>query len=97
MSPARRWISMQRPIPFLPRYRHSRSIVVLRIGYEPRIVGTRRHRPDLTAVWGTASPALVSGWPASFLRRRGDDAPLRTWNRGKSFTCLLASWKFATS
>src|SRR6185369_6541264 len=69
------------------------GIVVLRIGYEPRIVG---HAVGTTPIfnwllWGYGIPA-VSFWAASvFLRRGGDDAPLRAVESAAIlFTVLLA-------
>src|SRR5260370_280526 len=88
------WISMQRPIPFL---RSLAAIlagrVVLRIGYEPRIVGDAVGTTPIFnwLLWGYGIPAL-SFWTASqLLRRRGDDAPLRTVESAAIlFTVLLA-------
>ncbi|CAN5538264.1 DUF2339 domain-containing protein [soil metagenome] len=88
------WISMQRPIPFLRALAAIlAAIVVVRIGWEPRIVG------DLVGdtpifnwlLWGYGVPA-ASFWGAStLLRRRGDDAPLRTVESAAIlFTVLLA-------
>jgi uncharacterized membrane protein len=94
MSAGTAWISMQRPIPFLRSLSAILAgIVVLRIGYEPRIVG---HAVGTTPIfnwllWGYGIPAL-SFWTGSiFLRRRGDDAPLRTVESAAIlFTVLLA-------
>jgi uncharacterized membrane protein len=81
MSVGTAWISMQRPIPFLRSLSAILAgIVVLRIGYEPRIVGDAVGTTPIFnwLLWGYGIPAL-SFWTASiFLRRRGDDAPLRT-------------------
>jgi uncharacterized membrane protein len=67
--------------------------VVLRIGYEPRIVGDAVGTTPIFnwLLWGYGIPAL-SFWIASiFLRRRGDDAPLRTVEAAAIlFTVLLA-------
>jgi uncharacterized membrane protein len=75
------WVSTRRPIPFL-RVLSSilAGIVVLRIGYEPRIVGAAVGTTPIFnwLLWGYGVPAL-SFWAASiFLRRRGDDASLRS-------------------
>jgi uncharacterized membrane protein len=94
MSMGTAWISMQRPIPFLRSLAAILAgIVVLRVGYEPRIVG---EAVGATLVfnwllWGYGIPAL-SFWVASiFLRRRGDDAPLRAVEAAAVlFTVLLA-------
>ena len=94
MSMGTAWISMQRPIPFLRSLAAILAgIVVLRVGYEPRIVG---NAVGATLVfnwllWGYGIPAL-SFWVGSyFLRRRGDDAPLRAVEAAAVlFTVLLA-------
>src|SRR6202042_2939889 len=94
MSMGTAWISMQRPIPFL-RWLASilAGIVVLRIGYEPRIVGDAVGTTPIFnwLLWGYGIPA-ASFWTASiFLRRRGDDAPQRTVESAAIlFTVLLA-------
>jgi len=94
MSMGCAWISMQRPIPFL-RWLAAilAGIVVLRIGYEPRIVGDAVGTTPIFnwLLWGYGIPAL-SFWVGShFLRRRGDDAPLRTVESAAIlFTVLLA-------
>jgi len=94
MSMGTAWISMQRPIPFLRSLAAILAgIVVLRIGYEPRIVGDAVGTTPIFnwLLWGYGIPA-ASFWIASiFLRRRGDDAPLRTVESAAIlFTVLLA-------
>ena len=94
MSMGAAWISMQRPIPFLRALSAILAgIVVLRIGYEPRIVGDAVGTTPIFnwLLWGYGVPAL-SFWTAGvFLRRRGDDAPLRTVEAAAIlFTALLA-------
>ena len=94
MSMGTAWISMQRPIPFLRSLAAILAgIVVLRIGYEPRIVGDAVGTTPIFnwLLWGYGIPAL-SFWVGSiFLRRRGDDAPLRTVESAAIlFTVLLA-------
>jgi uncharacterized membrane protein len=94
MSMGTAWISMQRPIPFLRSLAAILAgIVVLRIGYEPRIVGDAVGATPVFnwLLWGYGIPAL-SFWVASFfLRRRGDDAPLRAVEAAAVlFTVLLA-------
>jgi uncharacterized membrane protein len=94
MSMGTAWISMQRPIPFLRSLAAILAgIVVLRIGYEPRIVGNAVGTTPIFnwLLWGYGIPAL-SFWAASvFLRSRGDDAPLRTVESAAIlFTVLLA-------
>jgi uncharacterized membrane protein len=93
MSMGSAWISMLRPIPFLRSVAAILAgIVVLRIGYEPRIVGDAVGTTPIFnwLLWGYGLPAL-SFWVASvFLRRRGDDAPLRTVESAAIlFTVLL--------
>jgi uncharacterized membrane protein len=94
MSVGTAWISLQRPIPFLRSLAAILAgIVVLRIGYEPRIVGAAVGTTPIFnwLLWGYGIPAL-SFWTGSyFLRRRGDDAPLRTVESAAIlFTVLLA-------
>ena len=94
MSMGTAWISMQRPIPFLRSLAAILAgVVVLRIGYEPRIVGDAVGTTPVFnwLLWGYGIPAL-SFWAGShFLRRRGDDAPLRTVEAAAIlFTVLLA-------
>ena len=94
MAAGTAWISMQRPIPFL-RWLAAvlTGIVVARIGYEPRIVGDAVGTTPIFnwLLWGYGIPAL-SFWAASiFMRRRGDDAPLRAVESAAIlFTVLLA-------
>src|SRR2546429_245230 len=94
MSLAAAWISMQRPIPFLRSLAAILAgIVVLRIGYEPRIAGAAVGQVPIFnwLLWGYGIPAL-SFWIASqFMRRRRDDAPLRAVEGAAIlFTVLLA-------
>jgi uncharacterized membrane protein len=94
MSAGTAWISMQRPIPFLRALAAILAgIVVLRIGYEPRIVGDAVGTTTIFnwLLWGYGIPA-ASFWAGSiFLRRGGDDAPLRTVESAAIlFTVLLA-------
>jgi len=87
------WVSTQRPIPFL-RVLSSilAGIVVLRIGYEPRIAGDAVGTTPIFnwLLWGYGVPAL-SFWVGSlFLRRRGDDASSRSVEAAAIlFTVLL--------
>jgi uncharacterized membrane protein len=94
MSVGTAWISMHRPIPFLRSLAAILAgVVVLRIGYEPRIVGDAVGTTPIFnwLLWGYGVPAL-SFWAGShFLRRRADDAPLRTVEAAAIlFTVLLA-------
>jgi uncharacterized membrane protein len=93
MSLGTAWISLQRPIPFLRSLAAILAgIVVLRIGYEPRIIGDMVGATPIFnwLLWGYGVPAL-SFWAASiFLRRGGDDAPLRAVESAAIlFTVLL--------
>jgi uncharacterized membrane protein len=80
MSMGAAWISVQRPIPFMRSLAAIlAAIVTLRAGYEPRIAGDAIGTTPIFnwLLWGYGIPAL-SFWAGSyFLRRRGDDAPLR--------------------
>ncbi|MGX9426823.1 MULTISPECIES: DUF2339 domain-containing protein [Bradyrhizobium] len=94
MSLGTAWISLQRPIAFLRTLAAILAgIVVLRIGYEPRIVGDAVGSTPIFnwLLWGYGIPA-ASFWAASiFLRRHGDDAPLRAVESAAIlFTVLLA-------
>ncbi|NOJ38311.1 DUF2339 domain-containing protein [Bradyrhizobium australiense] len=94
MSAGTAWISTQRPIPFLRALAAILAgIVVLRIGYEPRIVGQAVGTTPIFnwLLWGYGIPA-ASFWAGSiFLRRGGDDASLRTVESAAIlFTVLLA-------
>ncbi len=94
MSLGTAWISLQRPIPVLRRLAAIfAGIVTARIGYDPRIVGDAVGTTPILnwLLWGYGLPA-ASFWGASiFLRRRGDDAPLRAVEAAAIlFTALLA-------
>lgn len=94
MSLGTAWISMKRPIPFLRSLAAILAgIVVLRIGYEPRIAGNDLGTTPIFnwLLLGYGIPA-ASFWLGSiFLRRRGDDAPLRSVEAAAIlFTVLLA-------
>jgi len=94
MSMGAAWISMQRPIPFMRALAAILAgIVTARIAYEPRIAGEAIGTTPIFnwLLWGYGVPAL-SFWAGShFLRRRGDDAPLRAVESAAIlFTVLLA-------
>jgi uncharacterized membrane protein len=94
MSMGTAWISVQRPIPFMRTLAAIlAAIVTLRIGYEPRIAGEAIGTTPIFnwLLWGYGIPAL-SFWAGSyFLRRGGDDAPLRAVEAAAIlFTVLLA-------
>jgi uncharacterized membrane protein len=93
MSPAAAWISEKRPLPALRWLAAAMVIVTLvRIGYEPRIVGDELGRTPIFnwLLYGYGVPALsfwVAGW---LLRRRADDVPARIADAGAIlFTVLL--------
>jgi len=94
MSLGTAWISLQRPIPFLRTLAAILAgIVVLRIGYEPRIVGNAVGTAPIFnwLLWGYGVPALCFWSGSYFLRRNGDDAPLRSIEAAAIlFTVLLA-------
>ncbi|WP_420965745.1 DUF2339 domain-containing protein [Bradyrhizobium sp. B120] len=88
------WLSVQRPIPFL-RWLAAilAGIVVLRIGYEPRIAGDAVGTTPIFnwLLWGYGVPALSFWAGGHFLRRNGDDVPLRMVESAAIlFTVLLA-------
>ncbi|WP_316229181.1 DUF2339 domain-containing protein [Bradyrhizobium sp. SZCCHNR1070] len=94
MSLGTAWIATQRPIPFLRTLSAVfAGLVLLRIGYEPRIVGDDVGSTPIFnwLLWGYGLPA-ASFWAASSLMRpRGDDAPLRAVEAAAIlFTVLLA-------
>ena len=93
MSMGSAWVSLQRPIPFLRVLSAMLAgIVVLRIGYEPRIAGDAVGTTPIFnwLLWGYGIPAL-SFWAGSiFLRRRANDASLRAVEAAAIlFTTLL--------
>jgi uncharacterized membrane protein len=94
MSAGTAWISLQRPIPFLRALAAVLAgIVVLRIGYEPRIAGDAIGTTPIFnwLLWGYGIPALSFWVGGHFLRQRADDAPLRTVeSTAILFTVLLA-------
>jgi uncharacterized membrane protein len=94
MSMGAAWISVQRPIPFMRTLAAILAgIVTARIAYEPRIAGEAIGTTPIFnwLLWGYGVPAL-SFWAGShFLRKRGDDAPLRAVESAAIlFTVLLA-------
>ncbi|TKW77348.1 MAG: DUF2339 domain-containing protein, partial [Bradyrhizobium icense] len=94
MSLGTAWISLQRPIPFLRTLAAILAgIVVLRVGWEPRIVGSAVGTTPIFnwLLWGYGVPALCFWGASHFLRRNGDDAPLRSVEAAAIlFTVLLA-------
>lgn len=94
MSLGTAWISMKRPIPFLRALAAILAgIVVLRIGHEPRIAGDDLGTTPIFnwLLLGYGIPAASFWLGAHFLRRRGDDGPLRSLEAAAIlFTVLLA-------
>src|ERR1700727_1297139 len=93
MSLGTAWISMQRPIPFLRSLAASlAAIAVMRTAYEPRIAGDAVGTTPIFnwLLWGYGVPALSFWIGSMFLRRRGDDASLRSVEAAAIlFTVLL--------
>ncbi len=94
MSPAAAWVAAKRPLPWL-RWLSAImvAIVVARIGYEPRIVGSALGSTPVFnwLLYGYGVPA-ASFWLAGWLLRKGaDDLPGRIVDAGAIlFTVLLA-------
>jgi uncharacterized membrane protein len=94
MVPGAAWVAERRPLPWLRWLAAIMvAVVVARIGYEPRIVGTAIGTTPVFnwLLYGYGIPALsfwVAGW---LLRRRADDLPARMVDGGAIlFTVLLA-------
>jgi len=80
MSLGTAWISLQRPVPFLRSLAAILAgIVVARIGYEPRIVGSDVGTTPIFnwLLWGYGVPALAFWTGGYLLRQRADDGPAR--------------------
>ena len=94
MAPGAAWIAEKRPLPWL-RWLAAIMVVVVvaRIGYEPRIVGTDVGTTPFFnwLLYGYGIPAAafwLAGW---LLRKRADDLPARMVDAGAVlFTVLLA-------
>ena len=94
MVPGIAWISEQRPLPAL-RYLAAAVIVLvlLRIGYEPRIVGDDIGTTPMFnwLLYGYGVPAASFWYAGYLLRRRADDVPARMADAAAIlFTVLLA-------
>jgi uncharacterized membrane protein len=95
MVPGIAWISEQRPLPAL-RYLAAAVIVLvlLRVGYEPRIVGDDVGTTPFFnwLLYGYGVPAAAFWYAGYLLRRRADDAPARMADSAAIlFTVLLAT------
>jgi uncharacterized membrane protein len=94
MVPGIAWISEQRPLPAL-RYLAAAVIVLvlLRIGYEPRIVGNDIGTTPFFnwLLYGYGVPAASFWYAGYLLRRQADDTPARMADSAAIlFTVLLA-------
>jgi uncharacterized membrane protein len=94
MVPGIAWISERRPLPAL-RYLAAAVIVLvlLRVGYEPRIVGNDVGTTPFFnwLLYGYGVPAAAFWYAGYLLRRRADDAPARMADSAAIlFTVLLA-------
>jgi uncharacterized membrane protein len=93
MVPGAAWVAEQRPLPWLRWLAAIMvAVVVARIAYEPRIVGSDLGTTPIFnwLLYGYGVPAVsfwVAGW---LLRRRADDLPARMVDAGAIlFTVLL--------
>ena len=87
------WVSEQRPLPAL-RYLAAAMIVLvlLRVGYEPRIVGNEVGTTPIFnwLLYGYGVPAASFWYAGHLLRRRADDGPTRMADAAAIlFTVLL--------
>jgi uncharacterized membrane protein len=94
MVPGIAWISEQRPLPAL-RYLAAAMIalVLLRVGYEPRIVGNDVGTTPFFnwLLYGYGVPTASFWYAGHLLRRRADDVPARMADAAAIlFTVLLA-------
>jgi uncharacterized membrane protein len=94
MVPGIAWISEQRPLPAL-RYLAAAIVVLvlLRVGYEPRIVGDDIGTTPIFnwLLYGYGVPAASFWYAGYLLRRRADDVPARMADSAAIlFTALLA-------
>jgi uncharacterized membrane protein len=93
MSLGTAWISLKRPIRPACALAILAGIVVLRTGHEPRIVGSDLGTTPIFnwLLLGYGIPAASFWLGAHFLRKRGDDGPLRSLEAAAIlFTVLLA-------
>ena len=93
MVPGIAWVQQQRPVPMLRWLAAILAvIVVLRIGWEPRILdGDVGATPIFNwLLYGYGVPALAFWFAGHCLRRRGDDAPTRTVESAAILFTVLA-------
>ena len=94
MVPGIAWIAEKRPLPLL-RWLAAVMVVavVLRAGWEPRIVGDEVGTTPIVnwLLYGYGVPAAAFWFAAYRMRPRGDDVPVRMVDAGAIlFTVLLA-------
>jgi len=97
MVPGIAWITQKRPLPAL-RWLAAvvTALVLARIAYEPRIVGTDVGTTPIFnwLLYGYGIPAAAFWLAGRLLRRRADDAPTRAVEAAAIlFTVLLAFWE----
>ena len=94
MVPGIAWIAEQRPLPALRNLAAAvTGLVLLRVGYEPRIVGYELGTTPIFnwLLYGYGVPAASFWYAGYLLRRRADDAPARMAESAAIlFTALLA-------
>jgi len=95
MVPGTAWIAGQRPLPWL-RWLCGIlvTLVILRIGYEPRIMGSEIGTTPIFnwILYGYGIPAIafwVAGW---LLRKRADDVPSRMVDAGAILFTVLTGF-----
>jgi len=93
MVPGIAWVALQRPLPALRVVAAAgAALVVLRVGWNPRIVGSDVGTTPIFnwLLWGYGAPAAAFWLGGHLLRRRGDDQPARTVDAAAIlFTVLL--------
>jgi uncharacterized membrane protein len=94
MVPGIAWVAERRPLPMLRWLAAALAVlVVVRIGWEPRIVGSNIGTTPIFnwILWGYGVPALAFWVGGHLMRRRGDDKPVRMVEAAAIlFTVLLA-------
>ena len=94
MAPGIAWIADKRPVPLLRKLCGAIAALTLaRVGWDPRIVGDAVGTTPIFnwLLWGYGVPAASFWLGSTWLRRRGDDVPLRAVESAAIlFTVLLA-------
>jgi uncharacterized membrane protein len=93
MVPQIAWVALQRPLPAL-RWVAAAGVglVLLRVGWDPRIVGDRVGQTPIFnwLLWGYGAPAAAFWLGGHLLRQRADDVPARIVDAAAIlFTVLL--------